>query len=301
VNCIELFDDGQHDDVLANDGIFGTVILGLDAGQTIDYFVEATDAATNMSRFPRCGMESVVIGSANFDLAINEIMASNGSIIADEEGEFDDWLEIHNFGNDPVFLGDKYLSDDAEEPNKWSFPEITIQPGEFLLFWADDDEEQGEMHTNFKLSAGGEFIGIFDTETQNFGQIDGLNFGEQEEDAAFGRVPNGTGVFQEVTPTPAASNEPLSVSQVFGNELITLNTFPSPFQEDLKISLTTTSIKPFQISIKNAIGQTVFENEKTFFDTILEIPTTNWSAGLYFVSLSQNNQPILVDKILLQR
>ena len=47
-------------------------------------------------------------------------------------------------------------------------PDITLQPGEFILFWADNDPEQGIKHTNFKLSEEGDDIGIFDSEANRF-------------------------------------------------------------------------------------------------------------------------------------
>jgi hypothetical protein len=242
-----------------------------------------------------------VIGNATVSVAINELMASNGTTIADEVGEFDDWIELYNYGADPVFLGDKYLSDNENEPNKWALPEVTIQSGEFLLFWADDDDEQGEMHTSFKLSAGGEFIGIFDTENENFAMIDGINFGEQAEDAAFGRLPDGTGIFQNVTPTPEASNEPVAISEVFDNQLVELLSFPNPFSNYLAIDLKTTLNIPFKITIQDALGRTIFETAETNNINQWSVSTTNWRAGLYFVKLSQNGETVLVDKVVLQR
>jgi spore coat protein CotH len=301
VNCFEMSDDGNHDDILANDGIYAFTILGLTAGEELFYYVTAEDDSQNESRQPRCNFVNLVVGNATVSVAINELMASNTTTIADEEGEFDDWLELYNYGNDPVFLGGKFLSDNENEPNKWALPELTIQPGEFLLFWADDDEEQGEMHTNFKLSAGGEFIGIFDAESENFALIDGINFGEQAEDAAFGRLPNGTGVFQDVTPTPAASNEPVTVSEVFDNQLVELTSFPNPFSNHLNINLKTMLNLPFKISIQDAIGRTVFEMAETINVDEWSVSTTNWAPGLYFVKLSQNGQTVLVDKVLLQK
>ena len=71
-------------------------------------------------------------------LTINEFMADNGSTIADENGDFDDWIEIHNAGNVPVDIGGYFISDDAAEPTAWQIPNVnpsltTIPAGGFLL------------------------------------------------------------------------------------------------------------------------------------------------------------------------
>ncbi|MBX2966499.1 MAG: CotH kinase family protein [Cyclobacteriaceae bacterium] len=67
---------------------------------------------------------------------INEVISSNASIIADEDGDFSDWVELYNSGASPVNLTGYGLTDNASQPFKWTFPDVTIQPGEYLLVWA---------------------------------------------------------------------------------------------------------------------------------------------------------------------
>ena len=69
-------------------------------------------------------------------IAINEVMASNHSTIADEDGDFEDWIELYNYGDTPVNLYGYGLSDDYDNLMKWVFPDVTIEPGEYLLVWA---------------------------------------------------------------------------------------------------------------------------------------------------------------------
>ena len=140
---------------------------------------------------------------------INEILASNNITLADEAGEYDDWIELYNGENQAINLAGYYLSDNETNPTKWQFPTndadaTTIPANGFLLLWADNDEEQGTLHTNFKLSAGGEYIGIF---TPNGILLDGFAFDEQLADISFGREPDGDEnlVFFQ-NPSPNASN-----------------------------------------------------------------------------------------------
>ncbi len=69
-------------------------------------------------------------------LVINEVMASNTSAIADEDGEFSDWIELYNAGTTTVYLEDHGLSDNSGNPFKWIFPDVSISPGQHLLVWA---------------------------------------------------------------------------------------------------------------------------------------------------------------------
>ena len=70
------------------------------------------------------------------NIRINEIMASNSSAITDDDGDYSDWIELYNAGEESVQLEGWGLSDNFENPFKWVFPEYNIEPGEFLLVWA---------------------------------------------------------------------------------------------------------------------------------------------------------------------
>ena len=69
---------------------------------------------------------------------INEIMSSNGITIADEDGDFSDWIEIYNDESTAVDLSGYGLSDDASEPYKWIMPSLTIAPKDHLIIFASD-------------------------------------------------------------------------------------------------------------------------------------------------------------------
>src|SRR5690554_2773738 len=69
-------------------------------------------------------------------ILINELMSSNSNTIADEEGDFSDWIELYNPTEETVNLKGWGLSDNISNPFKWVFPEVTIGPGDYLLVWA---------------------------------------------------------------------------------------------------------------------------------------------------------------------
>lgn len=88
---------------------------------------------------------------------INEICSKNEDIIADEDGDFPDWIEIYNPTNETVNLNQFYLSDDELELDKWKFPTYRLATHDYLLVFASDKETVNqELHCNFKISSGGE-------------------------------------------------------------------------------------------------------------------------------------------------
>ncbi len=142
-------------------------------------------------------------------LYINEFMADNVTVIPDGHGEYEDWIEIYNGGYVPIDLGGMFLTDDPADTHKWVLPEVTLGPGEFLLIWADDDEEQGLFHANFKLGASGEYIGLYDLEENGHALIDAVSFGEQSPDISMSRDRDGSWEFVfDTEPSPGESNDP---------------------------------------------------------------------------------------------
>jgi hypothetical protein len=142
------------------------------------------------------------------DLKINEFMASNSNTIADENGNFEDWIEIYNPNNFEVDLAGYFISDATDNPQKYRIPETSeeakIPANGFLLIWADSKSHLGHLHTNFKLSASGDDILLSDA---NGNLIDSYTFGSQTTDISEGRATDGADnwVFFNV-PTPGASN-----------------------------------------------------------------------------------------------
>jgi hypothetical protein len=94
---------------------------------------------------------------------ISEFMTSNLSTLQDEDGEYHDWIEIHNPTASPVNLAGYSLSDNQLKPDLWKFPDLTLEAGKFLVVFAsqkDRVDPAANLHTNFKLADRG-FLGLF--------------------------------------------------------------------------------------------------------------------------------------------
>lgn len=145
-------------------------------------------------------------------VVINELMADNDNIIADPQGDNDDWVELFNRTDSPIDLTGMYLSDKVDNPTKWQFPDGTmIAANGYLIVWLDEDHDNEDategLHANFKLSKNGETVLFVDTDANDNVVLDNVVFGAQETDVALGRIPNGTGEFQIVAATPGGENK----------------------------------------------------------------------------------------------
>lgn len=95
---------------------------------------------------------------------ITEIMARNTDGLRDEDGASADWLELHNPGAAPFDLTGHFLSDDADAPERWAFPPISLPPDGYLVVFTSGKDRapvDGELHTNFRLDADGESVYLF--------------------------------------------------------------------------------------------------------------------------------------------
>lgn len=142
---------------------------------------------------------------------ISEIQSANAFTLADSEGEYSDWIEIQNTGPDAVPLNGYGLSDDPGIPFKWTFPEMTLESGRFLVVFASGKgavlSTNGglpEPHANFEIDAQGETLTL---SSPDGGVIDSVTIGPTPLDASFGRTKDGgeAWVFFEY-PTPGRAN-----------------------------------------------------------------------------------------------
>jgi hypothetical protein len=128
-------------------------------------------------------------GSSSADVIITEFMASNNSVIDDEDGESSDWIEIYNTGPALVNLDGFYLTDDPADLTKWRIPNVTIAVEDFVIVFAsakDRDDPESELHTNFRLSARGDYIALIDRDGTSVLSEFGPDFPEQFEDVSYG-------------------------------------------------------------------------------------------------------------------
>jgi hypothetical protein len=219
------------------------------------------------------------------DLVINEFMAANEATQADQDGEFDDWIELYNNTANTISLDGFSLSDDINELTKWTFPDGTsIAANGYLMIWADGDVDQDGLHADFGLSAGGETLVLSDTDGK---LVDTITYANQVADVSHGRFPNGTGDFKDMTPTFDAENNDGIVSTRYealvGAEL---TLFPNPTPDVLTVRLERAYADNLQFRLFATDGRLLRESTLNRGGLALEIDLGDLPQGFYLLSVA---------------
>lgn len=292
-NFIELFDDGLYGDAIANDGIFGQEYPFTTGVSFFDVLIEVQDADGNTGVYPPCDYYRINIDPSVPSITINEVLAKNNSVITDNAGEYEDYIELYNWGELPQDITGFFLTDDPENPNKWQFPSTIINPDSYLLIWADDEVDQGAYHTNFKLSKSEEFIGLYSPATNWFAVVDSFSFSEQAADISYGRIPNGLGNLEVLPfPSPGYNNEQDDAPPPVNNpEYPYLTNNPSNINSSLFFQ--SDGNTRYTIFLTDIAGR----NVATLYDGLpdsgiaeLQITTSNLTKGVYFVHLKSEKE-----------
>jgi hypothetical protein len=276
---VQMYDDGTHNDVLANDGIYGVEIKI--TGELTQYYIYAENDVIGKFSPVRAKyeyhtltatIENPIIG----DLVINEFMASNNTTVMDQDGEFEDWIELYNNGTSSIDLSGYYITDDDSDLTQWTLPDgTTIEPDGYLIIWADDDEDQEGLHANFKLSASGESVILVNVDTSI---VDAIDYPEQTTDISYARIPNGTGDFQFMDPTFNSENSISTNTINIASEMQEIKIYPNPASNEITVL---SNIELANISIYNQSGQKVMDHSLNSRETKIDI--SQLPIGMYFI------------------
>ena len=196
------------------------VVIANRAGRIIDsYSFKNQETDVSMARIPdgagefqsnsqpSPGYPNTGAGYSAFDAAnrlplggvyISEFGGSTGSVASD-------WVELHNSTGSAVSLAGYGISNNPKNPAKWVFPDISIEPGEYLLLYATgsaDKAQKKNLKLNFCISSTGETLFFFDP---NGKLIDKLSAGRMRSGQSYGRD-GSDNRFYYAEPTPGAQN-----------------------------------------------------------------------------------------------
>ena len=116
-------------------------------------------------------------------------MASNTRTLADEDGEFVDWIELHNTGTTLVNLSGWSLTDSPASPTQWRFPATNLQVGAYMVVFASGKDRRtsgAPLHTNFRLSGGGEYLALVGPDGTTIASEFNPAFPSQVSDISYG-------------------------------------------------------------------------------------------------------------------
>lgn len=282
---IQMYDDGNHNDGAAGDNVYG-IDLTI-ANDYTHYYVYAENNNIGAFSPARAQHEFYTLNASYIpleigDLVINELMADNDTVVADQDGEYDDWLELYNNSTETLVLDGLYLSDDPTDLLKWAFPDgLTLAPDSYLTIWCDEDLDQDGLHADVKFSANGESAILSYADGTI---IEDIEFGAQETDLSYSRIPNGTGDFIIKQATFGINNEIILGTDSFNTEL-SLNYYPNPTTSLLNIANSEGAISSVRVS--SIIGQVLF-SEAYDNSSLVQLDFSAFAKGTYFVSVNEN-------------
>ncbi|MFN9393956.1 MAG: lamin tail domain-containing protein [Flavobacteriales bacterium] len=268
----------------------GTVVLTAADGTTTTstYSYPALSAGTSYGRQNDGAAQSVVFNQPtprasntlifvpSPPLFINEVLAANVTDITDEAGEHEDWIELFNPNDVPVNLAGYYLTDNPELPTKWAIPnsfpaQVTIAPGSWMLFWADENQTEGLRHTNFRLSNNLEMVALYSPDGLTL--VDYITWQGLDSDTSYGRISDGAAQWVQFTgTTPDASNSGGTVEVEVIRNQAEWKAWPNPSAAVVHFSL------QIAFRIYDSNGRLVMTS-----GPISQIDLSAWPSGLYYL------------------
>lgn len=240
-------------------------------------FSQATPGAPNSADVysPPTSNDPNTDNADNITLRINEYATDECITLADCEGDFSAWVELYNYGSQAVKLGGLYLSDDSADTRKWSFPDVTLEAGEYLVVFLGGKglpyKDGEELHAGFKLTGKEDSLGLYSV---NGGIIDIIDVYELFSNVTYGRQltdgktcayfalatpgkPNDAPAFPSIDSALKPSNKSLCVTEVVAVCLDDSRDYSQDFVEIYNPTSNTLLLSEYMIGKKAEIFRAV--------------------------------------------
>jgi hypothetical protein len=140
-------------------------------------------------------------------------MALNSTFVTDEAGGYADWVEIVNAADVPFNVAGLHLTNRRSEPQRFTFPSFTVDPGDHRVLWCDNDPEDGPLHTSFNVESSGDDLILSVWDEFGWRCVDQISWDTQQlPNTSYGRVTDGADTWTtfvpgtNTPPTPNATN-----------------------------------------------------------------------------------------------
>ena len=154
---------------------------------------------------------------------------------------------------------------------KWSFPNVTIQPNDYLIVWCDTaGSSQSGLHTTYRLSSDQEEVYLTDPSGV---VVDAVHFVNMPSDIAYARVPNGHGVFTHQLHSHEENNNTISSNNNLQIKS-KMRLYPNPSNNRVYVLGASKRIEVF-----NILGKRIYHSE----EEVDSINVSEWNSGIYFV------------------
>jgi len=293
-----MYDDGAHGDGAANDGVFGSQITM--QSLKMEYYVYAENSNAGLFSPRRAEHEFYTLSPAGL-LVINEVMSSNKVTVSNDNGAFDDWLELYNGSSTAISTNNYFLSDDSDDPTQWPLPNKSIPAGGYQVVWASGDATLGDWYANFKLSKSGEELGLYYAQGGDTLEVDFIDFPALSNDQSYGRETDGAAnwiKFDIATPNEANRIIEVEEEDTTGIEVqlfSEIQLYPNPAADILNVDLGTVT-QTIQLQFIDAVGRIVKTESVSSSQNQIDISELN--QGMYFISLSSSTGVQRIEKLV---
>ena len=178
-------------------------------------------ASPSPGRALRSAADTAAVTLQKDAVELTEAMSGNSLYCADEDGDYCDYVELHNSSDEDIDLEGWYLSDSVSKLKRWTFPAVTLPANGYLVVYCSGKNRTDDpawLHTNFKLSGEGENIYLTRPDGQT---VSSVELPELAQNQAWSLL-NGTWS-AELAPTPRRENSRASAarvqSELFGGAL----------------------------------------------------------------------------------
>lgn len=232
---------------------------------------------------------NITIAEKN-NITINEILAANTAVVQDEFGNYPDFIEFYNSSTQAVDLGGLFISDNLDYSLRHkisrSNPGITtVQPGEWITFWADGNPELGPLHLDFSLDMIlGEEVVLSQVTENGIRQLDYIAFGPQTPNISYGRSPETSSYWEFMTPTYNAQNISTASSTDLASLTSSLGTISPQFSSNV---FNYVCLLPLGTTTVPTISASPFNSNASV--TITQASSLSGQASIQVISANGNN------------
>ncbi len=216
---------------------------------------------------------------ALYQVRINEFMADNETGIRDQDGTFQDWIELYNGSPIAVELGGCYLTDRKDLLTRWRFPAFMLPPNTYLIVWASNKSRTNvaQLHTNFRLDPDppGEYLALIDATGTNVISAFDPTYPAQRPDTSYGRDPLDPGIvgfYPGTNASPGRINTTAGSATSFAPDVV-FSREGGTFVDEFHLTLSLSTPSP------NAVIRYVLVTTSSVLDTggttVTNVPTTN--------------------------
>lgn len=247
-------------------------------------------------------------------IRINEICASNKSAISDEYGNYSDWFEIYNDGDEVINLAGLYLTDNSRKSTKYMIPygyeETKVAPKDRVLVWADGNSFRGALHAGFKLAnTSNSYLAINMKCGDNVYVVDDAEYGYTDENNSYGLLSDGGdewvtfgecsgGRVYSPTPGTANSSRVCNSDECFTTDLEdeieadieeslpVISVYPNPVIDFLNVRIQ--GVESFDLFVYDNLGRLMMVREHVNSDESIDMKSL--ASGVYHLEISTDKE-----------